>query len=78
MSTSSIFFAESVAPAFIIGASIFAIFWGVVNALLVSISTFCRDRALQNFLVMKSKNDHRFNGHFLTNPSPACRSSKLI
>ena len=34
--TSTTFFTASVAPAFIIGASVFAIFWGVVNALLVS------------------------------------------
>jgi len=33
--TSTTFFSSSVAPAFIIGASVFGIFWGVINALLI-------------------------------------------
>lgn len=34
------FFGSSVAPIFILGTSVFAIFWGVVNALLVSTLLF--------------------------------------
>lgn len=30
------YFGTSVAPYFVVGTSVFAIFWGVVNALLVS------------------------------------------
>lgn len=32
------YFGSSVAPFFIIGTSLFAIFWGAVNALMVSLS----------------------------------------
>lgn len=44
------FFESSVAPAFIIGASIFGIFWGVVNALLVSFNPYSKGhRHIKNF-----------------------------
>lgn len=33
---SSTYFDTSVAPYFVVGTALFAIFWGVVNALLVS------------------------------------------
>jgi hypothetical protein len=38
--TTTTYFDSSVAPFFVIGTSLFAIFWGVVNAFLVSLTSF--------------------------------------
>ena len=51
-STADKYFSSSVAPAFIIGTSLFAIFWGAVNAALVSL-TFAITFYSHSFLMLQ-------------------------
>jgi hypothetical protein len=59
--TQDTFFTANVAPIFIIGSSIFSIFWGVVNALLVKNVDLTDRTAMQKLLDEEDEKDENGN-----------------